>query len=308
MLTSGVQQRKLLLSSMGGGARPTSCHAPALGDWEQMWLRSHTPMRASDAGSDGEVASRTVWKEASVRGGGRLFVPWMVSSAGDVVTAAEADPRPSVKGPPIVSRDASNQDRGQSDGRLKRETQSWPCFWVALSFVAGAGVVAVVTPSRSFTDGPSSTNFRALLCSTCTVATTQLTGVVSWSPPSRFYFHADSQVAVKLRTDGLCPVCRILQALDTMHAIQPRTKLEPPTPMQTSQTTSLHRPLAYRLLELFNKNVPTSPAATAMPPTTAAPMSPSLVTLSSINSFKLPACRLAGSFSKSSSLYRRASA
>lgn len=52
---------------------------------------------------------------------------------------------------------------------------------------------------------------------------------------------------------------------------------------------------------LTNK-LPTTPAATAKPPTIATPINPSLLTFSSISSLKLPACRFSGSRSSSNSL------
>ena len=65
---------------------------------------------------------------------------------------------------------------------------------------------------------------------------------------------------------------------------------------------------AHLLRPDFSKNVPTSPAATAIPPTIAAPTNPSFATFSSISPFKLPACRFAGSSSNNNSLYLLASA
>ncbi len=64
----------------------------------------------------------------------------------------------------------------------------------------------------------------------------------------------------------------------------------------------------YLRLEFFIMKPPTIPAATAIPPTIAIPIRPSLETLSSIRVLKLSACRLPGSLSRSKSLYLRASA
>jgi hypothetical protein len=67
------------------------------------------------------------------------------------------------------------------------------------------------------------------------------------------------------------------------------------------------RPRIYRLLAPLRTRLPTTPAATAKPPTMAMPIRPSLATLSSMSDPRLAACRFAGSFSRSRSLYRRAS-
>jgi len=62
------------------------------------------------------------------------------------------------------------------------------------------------------------------------------------------------------------------------------------------------------VLALLISMPPSTPAATATPPAIASPYMPSLDTLSSMSPCKLWLCRFPGSFSSSSSLYRRASA
>lgn len=84
-------------------------------------------------------------------------------------------------------------------------------------------------------------------------------------------------------------------------ATQGRPEPTVPQPLQIAN------PNAHRLLAPLRTRLPTSPAATAKPPTIAMPMRPSLATLSSMRDPRLAACKLAGSFSSNRSLYRRAS-
>lgn len=64
----------------------------------------------------------------------------------------------------------------------------------------------------------------------------------------------------------------------------------------------------YRLFEPLKSMPPTTPAAIATPLNIATPINPSLATFSSIRPLRLSACKFAGSWSKSLSLYRFASA
>lgn len=77
---------------------------------------------------------------------------------------------------------------------------------------------------------------------------------------------------------------------------------------KTTKTTTHSFP-SYRFLPMFLISTPPiTPAATARPLTMATPIRPSRATLSSISVRRFDACRFAGSFSRSRSLYRRASA
>ena len=64
----------------------------------------------------------------------------------------------------------------------------------------------------------------------------------------------------------------------------------------------------YLLLVPLNIIAPTPAAAMATPLSIATPSNPSLATLSSMRPLRLPACRFDGSWSRSRSLYLRASA
>lgn len=87
---------------------------------------------------------------------------------------------------------------------------------------------------------------------------------------------------------------------------RPQFQSQQPLPF----TSLLHTGCSvYLFLPIFRISTPPmTPAATASPLTIATPTSPSLATLSSISVRRLLACRFAGSFSSSRSLYRRASA
>ena len=75
-------------------------------------------------------------------------------------------------------------------------------------------------------------------------------------------------------------------------------------------TASMHATnhIPYLLLVPLNIIAPTPAAAMATPLSIATPSRPSLATLSSMRPLRLPACRFDGSWSRSRSLYLRASA